>query len=55
MFLQSHPSWVRELKHGGEPAYITVPWSHPSWVRELKQLANAKKTEEDAVAPLVGA
>ena len=40
--MQSHPTWVRGLKH----IYITLIqplyWSHPTWVRGLKLTAGVE-------------
>ena len=55
MMLQSHPVWVRGLKHRLNITICIVRGSHPVWVRGLKQsMLNAPMWQED-VAPRVGA
>ena len=36
--MQSHPTWVRGLKHHLPSAIYTALASHPTWVRGLKHL-----------------
>ena len=53
--VESHPTWVRGLKH---PRWLPVKQerpSHPTWVRGLKQQGNGIWRPIDGVAPYVGA
>ena len=52
---ESHPSWVRGLKHRNAFDLSHRHMSHPSWVRGLKPYASQIAAAARDVAPLVGA
>ena len=52
---QSHPVWVRGLKHYIQNVYAYCLLSHPVWVRGLKLKSGKEINEILKVAPRVGA
>ena len=54
-WLQSHPVWVRGLKHISIFYSLTSHLSHPVWVRGLKLTGRAIIVLFLVVAPRVGA
>ena len=51
MSIQSHPTWVRELKPVFTRIITPVFVSHPTWVRELKQFNLGKWPSNDVSHP----
>ena len=52
--MQSHPTWVRGLKHNVTTSFERRITSHPTWVRGLKHVKTKVKSMF-CVAPYVGA
>ena len=53
--LESHPTWVRGLKHPSDSVRNTLLLSHPTWVRGLKPQQTPPFSLTAPVAPYVGA
>ena len=53
--MQSHPTWVRGLKHEKMLFTIYLAMSHPTWVRGLKHELISLIQAIIQVAPYVGA
>ena len=53
--MQSHPTWVRGLKHRHRTAEHTRIKSHPTWVRGLKLTLCQIQLNLIVVAPYMGA
>ena len=52
---ESHPTWVRGLKHYYVTHIALHHRSHPTWVRGLKHGVRQRERRERRVAPYVGA
>ena len=53
--MQSHPTWVRGLKHKYIVEQSNRCQSHPTWVRGLKHPKHQQEVYQQQVAPYVGA
>ena len=53
--MQSHPLWVRGLKHKAQFCPTRAIQSHPLWVRGLKRITGEQRESRANVASFMGA